>query len=196
VAATRRVIVRHGLEATTLREISREGGFTTGVLTHYYADKQALIDGTFAAISEAWIAGARATMRAAATGPELVAAFVAVTLPTEPERQAEWRLWAEMWTYAGTHREFEAQLDVTAASWESEIQSMLQRLEEDGLLPAGIDLAAEATVLARLVDGLGLRAWLTGEWEQSRRLLVWHLGSLGLPPPVAEALCRPDGLPA
>ena len=35
----RRVIMRDGLEATSLRRIAREGGFTTGVLTHYFADK-------------------------------------------------------------------------------------------------------------------------------------------------------------
>ena len=30
--AARRVIIRNGLETTTMRDISREGGFTTGVV--------------------------------------------------------------------------------------------------------------------------------------------------------------------
>ena len=50
-----------------------------------------------------------------------------------------------------------------------------------GFLPAGLDLDMEAAVLARLVDGLGLRAWLSGSWEQARSLLIGHLASLGLP---------------
>jgi AcrR family transcriptional regulator len=45
--AARRVIVRKGLRSTTMRDISREGGFTTGVLTHYFPDKDALIVGVF-----------------------------------------------------------------------------------------------------------------------------------------------------
>jgi AcrR family transcriptional regulator len=191
-AAARRVIIRDGLEATTLREISREGGFTTGVLTHYFPDKQALIAGTFASISRDWIAGARALMHAAATGPELVAAFVSVAVPADPERQDEWRLWAEMWSYAGTHREFMVELDATDAMWSAEIRVMLERLESDGLLPATLDPAAEAVVLARLVDGIGLRAWLTGGWDSARDLLVGHLASLGLPAPLVAELSQAD----
>jgi AcrR family transcriptional regulator len=191
-AAARRVIIRDGLEATTLREISREGGFTTGVLTHYFPDKQALIAGTFAAVSRDWIASARAAMQAAETGPALVAAFVSVAVPVEPERQAEWRLWAEMWSYAGTHREFMIELDATDALWSAEIRVMLQRLEDDGLLPATIDPSAEAIVLARLVDGIGLRAWLTGGWDTARDQLVAHLASLGLPAPLVAELSQPD----
>jgi len=54
--AARRVIARNGLEVTTLRDISREGGFTTGVVTHYFPDKQAVIVGAFAAASDDWLA--------------------------------------------------------------------------------------------------------------------------------------------
>jgi AcrR family transcriptional regulator len=188
--AARRVIIRDGLEATTLREISREGGFTTGVLTHYFPDKQALIAGTFAATSRDWIANARRALHSAQTGPELIAAFVSVAIPAEPERQGEWRLWAEMWSYAGRFREFEGELDATNAKWEAEIDAMLRRLGDDGLLPADLDPEVQARVLARLVDGLGLRAWLTGGWEDARGLLIGHLASLGLPPPLVAELSR------
>ena len=149
------MIVREGLESTTLRDISREGGFTTGVLMHYFPDKQALIAGTFAATSREWIEHARAALAEAATVPQLLSAFVAVAVPREPERREEWRLWAEMWTYAGRDRDFEAELEAADALWEREIHAMLRRVRDEGFLPAGLDLEMEAAVLARLVDGLG-----------------------------------------
>src|SRR4029079_3710416 len=152
-AAAKRVIIREGLEATTLRDISREGGFTTGVLTHHFPDKQALIAGVFAATSRAWIADARAALQPATTVPELLSAFVSVAVPRDPERRAEWRLWAEMWTYAGRDRAFVEELEAADALWEQEIRSMLGRVRDEGLLPAAIDLDIEAAVLARLVDG-------------------------------------------
>lgn len=182
------MIIREGLEATTLRDISREGGFTTGVLTHYFPDKQALIAGTFAATSRDWIEHARATLAEAATLPQLLSAFVTVAVPREPERRAEWRLWAEMWTYAGRERAFVAELEAADALWEHEIHAMLRRVRDEGFLPAGLDLDMEAAVLARLVDGLGLRAWLSGSWEQARSLLIGHLASLGLPLRVVAGL--------
>ena len=61
--AARRVIARNGLEVTTLRDISREGGFTTGVVTHYFPDKQAVIVGAFAAASDDWLAEVRDASR-------------------------------------------------------------------------------------------------------------------------------------
>jgi AcrR family transcriptional regulator len=154
------VIIREGLESTTLRDISREGGFTTGVLMHYFPDKQALIAGTFAATSREWIEHARVTLAEAATVPQLLSAFV----------------------------DFMAELEAADALWEREIHAMLRRVRDEGFLPAGLDLEMEAAVLARLVDGLGLRAWLSGAWDQARSLLIGHLASLGLPLRVVAGL--------
>ena len=196
-AAAKRVIIREGLEATTLRDISREGGFTTGVLTHHFPDKQALIAGVFAATSRAWIAEARAALRAATPVPELLSAFVAVAVPRDPERREEWRLWAEMWTYAGRDRAFVEELEAADALWEEEIRAMLERVRDEGLLPPAIDPDIQAAVLARLVDGLGLRAWLSGGWEPARNLLIGHLASLGLPMRVVARLAAEGaGVPA
>ena len=116
---------------------------------------------------------------------------MAVAVPREPERRAEWRLWAEMWTYAGRDRAFVAELEAADALWEDEIRAMLERVRDEGLLPAGLDIGVQTAVLARLVDGLGLRAWLSGAWEPARALLIGHLGALGLPPRVVAALHDP-----
>ena len=64
---------------------------------------------------------------------------------------------------------------------------MLGRVVEAGLLDAGIDVEVQARVLARLIDGLGLRS-LCGRWDEARATLVAHLGSLGLPEDVVGRL--------
>jgi AcrR family transcriptional regulator len=48
-AAAARVIARAGIEAATMREVAAEAGWTTGVLTHYFADKRELLLATFEA---------------------------------------------------------------------------------------------------------------------------------------------------
>ena len=35
-------------------------------------------------------------------------------------------------------------------------------------------------MFARLADGLGIRAWLSGDFQGARRHLVGYLGALGL----------------
>ena len=144
-----------------MRDISREGGFTTGVLTHYFPDKQAVIVGAFLAASDDWFAELHRRLAGAGAPEEQLVALVHLALPADAERRAEWRLWAEMWTYAGRDPAFAAQLVETDAAWEREIRGVLERAREAGLL-ANVDAAAEAAVLARLIDGLGLRAWLGG----------------------------------
>ena len=186
-----RVIVRNGLETTTMRDISREGGFTTGVLTHYFPDKQAVIVGAFLAASEDWFAELRRRLAAAGTPAEQLVALVHLALPSDPDRRAEYRLWAEMWTYAGRDPEFAAQIVETDAIWEHEIRGVLERGREAGLL-TNIDAAAEAAVLARLIDGLGLRAWVGDSWQDARARLVHHMGTLGVPGPVLRRMYAED----
>ena len=182
-----RVIIRNGLETTTMRDISREGGFTTGVLTHYFPDKHAVIVGAFLAASEDWFAELRRQLAAAGTPAEQLVALVHLALPADPDRRAEYRLWSEMWNYAGHDPDFAAQLVETDAEWERQIRGILERGREAGLL-ANVDAAAEAAVLVRLIDGLGLRAWIGDSWQDARARLVHHMGTLGVPGPVLRRM--------
>jgi AcrR family transcriptional regulator len=189
--AARRVIIRKGLEATTLRDIAREGGFTTGVLMHYFADKRDVIVAAFAETSRLWISYAREEMARAQTLQELIAAFLRVAIPAEEEGQAEWRLWAEMWVYAGRDHDFAEQVEATDAVWTGIVRTMLERCRDEGRLRPGVDIYLEAEILNRLMDGLGLRAWLSRDWELPRTCLEGHLCTLGLAREVAAA--RADG---
>jgi AcrR family transcriptional regulator len=185
--AARRTITERGLEATTLRDIAQEGGFTTGVVTHYFPDKQAVIVGAFLAASSEWLAATRAAIQAA-DAPELqLEALVGVALPDDATRRGEWRLWSEMWTYAGRDPEFAAQLIETDALWELEIRGVLERTREAGAI-RDIDVVVEARLLARLIDGLGLRAWLSGRWPEARGELLAHLANLGVSEAVLERM--------
>ncbi len=190
--AARRVIARNGLEVATLRDISREGGFTTGVLSHHFPDKKAVIAGAFAAASEDWLVHVRESLGGAASAEEMLEALVRAAIPDDPERRGEWRLWAEMWTYAGRHPEFAIQLVATDALWEREIRAALESARAAGVI-GEIDVDVEAAVLARLIDGLGLRAWLSGRWAEARRLLVRHLATLGVTEPLLGRMLNPPG---
>lgn len=185
--AARRVIIRNGLEATTLRDIAREGGFTTGVLTHHFADKRDVIVAAFADASRYFTAWARTELEGARTLEELVAALLRVAVPTERDRRAEWRLWAEMWVYAGRDHEFAEQVEATDAVWTGMVRSVLERCRAEGRLRPGVDLDLEAEILNRLIDGLGLRAWLSHDWELPRACFEQYLCTLGLEREVAAA---------
>jgi AcrR family transcriptional regulator len=183
-----RVILRKGLERTTVRDISREGGFTSGVLTHHFPDKQAVIVGAFMSASEGFEAYARETLAAAGSPEELLRRLVEVGVPDDETRRAQWRLWSEMWTYAGHDAAFAEQLVDTDARWEELIADALRRARDGGVLHADLDVTTHAGILARLIDGAGLRAWLSGDWAKARRQLVGHLRALGMPESIQATL--------
>ena len=107
--AARTVIVRQGLEATTLRDIAREGGFTTGVVSHYFPDKTAVIVGTFTFAAEEWNILVQRTVTAAPTAEQPRQPRPRPD-PHRPGVPVEWRLWSEMWTYAERDPVFAEQL--------------------------------------------------------------------------------------
>jgi AcrR family transcriptional regulator len=185
--AARRAIIRKGIEAT-MRDIASEGGFTTGLVSHYFPDRRSVIVGAFAGASDEFVRTVRETFASAPDTRALLVSFMEVALSDRPERQAEWRLWAEMWAYAGRDREFANLVERTDTLWARELEHMVSRLVSDGMLRPDLDAAAQATILARLVDGLGLRAWLTGNWDGARGALASHLESLGLPARLASRL--------
>jgi AcrR family transcriptional regulator len=186
--AARRVIVRKGLRSTTMRDISREGGFTTGVLTHYFPDKDALIVVVFSSASEHWIERVRNSLAEAESAQDRLAVIVSLGIPADPDERREWRLWAEMWTYAGWNSEFADHIVATDALWEQELRGVLEQAVAAKLLPAGLDVEVQARVLARLIDGLGLRSLLSGRWAEARATLIGHLAAIGLAQPAVRAL--------
>jgi AcrR family transcriptional regulator len=187
-AAAAATIIEQGLGVTSLRDISRKGGFTTGVLSHYFADKEEVIVGAFSAASDKWIAKVRKSFSAIEEPSDLLVALVELAVPNHADSRAEWLLWADMWAYAARHPDFARYVQETDMLWERELDTLLERARRGGLLPAELDTRGEARVLARLIDGLGLRACLTGEWTAARESLILHLDTLGVPDDVLGRL--------
>ena len=101
-AAARAVIARDGLDATSVRRVAAEAGSSTTVVTHYFQDKQALLQ---AAVEDAYAAVATRMIAHLDGGPGGLAALRAIlleALPLDPEREAEARVWMAFWSAATT----------------------------------------------------------------------------------------------
>jgi len=192
----RRVIMRDGLEATSLRRIAREGGFTTGVLTHYFADKSELISACFEWTMRTWLDRVEGEVRDAPTAEESVCRFVSVAVPHASERHGEWRLWLNFVGTGAGDRQMADLLVETDLRWEALVTETLTRWHEAGLVSPRLPDEQEALILARLGDGLGLRALMTGDWDDARRTLVAALGAIGLPEDVARRALEPPAAEA
>ena len=86
-------IARVGLDGVTLREIARAGGWTTGIVSHYFVDKRDLLLATFRSRAEPLEIGSTSRRR----GASMLDAIIDSALPLDEERALNWKVWLAFW---------------------------------------------------------------------------------------------------
>lgn len=93
-AAAAHSIARNGLEATTVREVSRIAGYSTTVVSHYFADKRELLEFTY---QESANLAYERIEHALEQDPGNVREAAYSLLPIGDENIANWRVWFAYW---------------------------------------------------------------------------------------------------
>lgn len=156
--ATRRVILRGGVEAANLRAIAEEMGATTGLLTRYFPDKRELLRETLLGASGFLVAQVQRGTEGR-NGLALVRAGMHSSLPLDDERIAAWSIWA---AFAGLlrgdarlgeiHRQFPDQLRQTLIRGLR--QAQLQRALAAEAYPAFIAEALVSQIIGTAMRGV------------------------------------------
>jgi AcrR family transcriptional regulator len=144
------VIAREGLDAATVRRIASEVGFSTTVVTHYFANKQELLLSAYRWVAK--LASDRFAAVVARDPGDLVESLLCLTA-TDTESFRGWRVYVAFWETA--------KLDpVFAAEQRSWIEDALARIgavirvrygDQDGVRAAAQSLIA-------LAQGISIQA--------------------------------------
>ena len=172
--ATWRVIARAGPDGANMREIAREAGYTTGVVTHYFRDKRELMAFAFGLMVDRSMARV-----AGSSGP---AEALAQLLPVDEERRLEATVWLALVGASLADPELGRELrqryrqarEATAPSFQTALKDAAPEENVD-------DLADE---LLAVVDGITVDALADPErYPPGRQLALLHraLDRLGLP---------------
>jgi AcrR family transcriptional regulator len=154
------VIARDGLDAATVRQVAAEAGSSTTVVTHYFADKQALL---LAAVEDAYAAVATRMVAHVEAGPGGLPTLRAVlreALPLDAERTAEARVCMAFWAAASTSPALRAVQGAGYREWRQLVTRMLAEAVQRGEVPADLDSTDAGEQLMCLVDGLLMQATL------------------------------------
>jgi len=92
-----RVIARDGMEGTTIRGIAKETGWSTGVLSHYFADKDEIIASALRLAYER-IASRWDEKLEGLTGVKALYELVLDNLPLDGDRELETKLLMNYWS--------------------------------------------------------------------------------------------------
>ncbi|MEM8641534.1 MAG: TetR/AcrR family transcriptional regulator [Cyanobacteria bacterium P01_G01_bin.54] len=150
-----RVIVREGLDRTSMRAIAQEMGCTTGVVTHYFRNKQELILFALHQVA-ARLQRLMAQALADQTGCDRLVAMLCSFLPLDQERQEILRVWVAFLGYAVGREGLMADHQQSAGELRQVIIQELVRLQHQGEIGSHVDPEQEANLLLALVNGISL----------------------------------------
>ena len=172
-----RVVERAGPEGANMREIAREAGHTTGVVTHYFRGKRELMAFAFGLMVER--STGRVAEAAASSGP---AEALAQLLPLDEERRRETTVWLALMSASLTDPDLAVELRQRyRRAREATFPTFRVALKEAA---PGEDPDDVADELLALVDGLTVDALADPErYPPGRQLALLHraLERLGLP---------------
>lgn len=161
-----RVIVREGLDRTSMRAIAQEMNCTTGVVTHYFRNKEALILFALNQVTERL----QVLMKNAlenVSGTERLVVMLSAFLPIDLQRQEILRVWVAFLGYAVGRDQLMAEHQQSAAGLRTVIIQELKRLQADQLIRADVDPETESNALLALGNGVSLDSLI-----QANRLSV------------------------
>ncbi|MDJ0681896.1 MAG: TetR/AcrR family transcriptional regulator [Xenococcaceae cyanobacterium MO_167.B52] len=150
-----RVIVREGLDRTSIRAIARELDCTTGVVTHYFRDKQELILFALNQVTE----NLKQAMQKVAEKPlsiERLVEMLCTFSPLDIKRQEILKVWVAFLGYAVGRESLMVEHQTSAGQLREVIMQELVALQSAKIIREDIDTGMEANVLLALVNGIAL----------------------------------------
>jgi TetR/AcrR family transcriptional repressor of bet genes len=173
-----------GLEGITLRAVAREGGFTTGVLSHYFRDKDELLHFSITHVFDQM--DARWSAIIAANPPlEAIRQIAAGILPTTQQSRLEWAAWLGFIARGPWSPGFAELRERRTTRIRAVIRQLIARAIESGEVDPAVDPRDRADALVGFVEGMCIvNTSIDGQIDEGRRsqLVFDHL-PLFLPPP-------------
>ena len=164
-------IAEIGLERATMREIAARSGVSKGIVEHYFANRDEVIETALEWANARYVA--RETRRTRGLqGLESLRARLLCVLPLTAESRQEWKIRLCFWSVAAVdpqaRRAQRARLDLTR----ERLVADLETARVLGQTPAGTDAAAAANELIHLVAGLACDALLDPAYYSRAYLLA------------------------
>jgi AcrR family transcriptional regulator len=164
--ATLRVIRKLGVENTTVRAISREGGFSSGVLAHYFGNKEEIVGFAFQWTAESAFRSLEACIADHPPGLERVRASLECMCPLPGSGTENTHLAISMsfWGHALHNPDLAAQFQANYNRWRGYVRRFLKESIDNGEAPEDLPVEDEVDLLVSTVDGL----WIAEALEPAR----------------------------
>lgn len=159
VLAAWRVIAAHGIEEATIREISRESGYSSGVLAHYFENKDDLLAHALV------LSHTRIRRRYAddVRGPDAIKGLKALirdNLPLDEQRDLEMRIEMSFWARALRNDALHKIQEDESAVFRDMLRDLVERAQAEGTISPDHDGEMVLELIGSMIDGTSLHALL------------------------------------
>jgi AcrR family transcriptional regulator len=168
VLAAWRVIAARGIDEVTIREIARESGYSSGVLAHYFKNKDDLLAHALR-LSHTRI---RKRYDAEVETPVAADALKAVlldNLPLEEQRDLETRIEMSFWARSLRNEALNEIQQEEAETLRKLLRSLIENAQADDAIGSDHDRELVLNLLGALIDGISLHALLYPERMTAKR---------------------------
>lgn len=175
-----RVIIREGLDRTSMRAIAQELSSSTGVVTHYFRDKEELILFALERVFKNVLEDMKAPTKGL-QGIDRLEQMICLALPLEVSDRDDWKVWMAFLGYSIGRDHLVQEHRKRYDFLQQIICQELADLQTAQLIRADLDLTLEANALIALVDGIATRVVICPEQfsaAQQQCLVQRHIRAL------------------
>jgi AcrR family transcriptional regulator len=159
VLAAWRVIAAQGIDEVTIRDIARESGYSSGVLAHYFENKDDLLAHALR-LSHTRIRKRYDAEREKAEAAEALKAILLDNLPLDEQRDMETRIEMSFWARALRNGDLHDIQQGESETLRTLLRELVEQAQEDGKIAAGHDREEVLELLGAMIDGISLHALL------------------------------------
>jgi AcrR family transcriptional regulator len=159
VLAAWRVIAARGIDEVTIREIARESGYSSGVLAHYFENKDDLLAHALR------LSHTRIRKRYDAEVERSVAAdalkgILLDNLPLDEQRELETRIEMSFWARALRNEALHEIQEQESETLRELLRELVENAQKDGAISTDHEMEDVIELLGAVIDGVSLHALL------------------------------------
>jgi AcrR family transcriptional regulator len=160
VLAAWRVIAAKGIDELTIRDIARESGYSSGVLAHYFKNKDDLLAHALrlshTRIRKRYDAEVEETPAAA----DALKAILVDNLPMDEQRDLETRIEMSFWARALRNEELHEIQQNESETLRTLLRELVEEAQKDKAIAKKHDREEILELLGAMIDGISLHALL------------------------------------
>jgi AcrR family transcriptional regulator len=159
VLAAWRVIAANGIDEVTIRDIARESGYSSGVLAHYFKNKDDLLAHALQ-LSHTRIRKRYDAEREQADAADALKAILLDNLPLDEQREMETRIEMSFWARALSNGDLHDIQQDESETLRTLLRELVKQAQKDGEIAAGHNREEVLELLGAVIDGISLHALL------------------------------------